>query len=497
MINDIVVLGSGSAGLIAAVTLKRKIPDLNLTIVRSPEIGTIGVGEGTTPNFVKHMFDFLGIQPKKFYEIARPTWKLGIRFLWGPRPHFDFSFALNLDAQWSDLPRPNGYYLDELFDSGNQSGALMSQGKAFTRLPNGAPDMQPTFAFHIENHKLIQLFENLARDLGVNIVDARITSAERGPEGISVVHSEDGRRFTADLFIDTSGFRSELLGRALEEPYVSFDRALFCDRAVVGGWERQEEPILPYTTAETMNAGWCWRIDHEDFINRGYVYSSAAISDEDAAEEFKRKNPKAPDQPRIVKFRSGYYRRSWVGNVIAIGNSAGFVEPLEATALMLVCNSCMDLARLLNEVNRAQTPSMRDLFNGRAHSGWEDIRNFLALHYKFNTRLDTPFWRQCREDTDVSGMEDLLHFYEENGPTGFARYTLPSTTSDFGIEGYLAILVGNKVPYQSSYRPSARDLAKWNRHRDDYVRAARAGVDVRETLAFIHHPEWRWLKKSG
>src|SRR6185436_5095512 len=155
---------------------------------------------------------------------------------------------------------------------------------------------------------------------------------ELGGEGIAALVAEDGRRITGDLYIDSSGFRSELLGRALQEPFLNYDDALFCDKAVIGGWPRTNEPILPYTTAETMDSGWCWQIEHENFINRGYVYSSAFISDDAAREELLRKNPKVATVPRVVRFRSGRYERSWVGNVVAVGNAAGFVEPLEATA---------------------------------------------------------------------------------------------------------------------------------------------------------------------
>ncbi len=185
----------------------------------------------------------------------------------------------------------------------------------------------------------------------------------------------------------------------------------------MGGWERTAEPILPYTTAETMDSGWAWRIDHEHHINRGYVYSSAAISDEAAAAEFLRKNPKAPASPRVVKFRSGRLRRAWVDNVVAIGNAGGFVEPLEATALMVVCSTSKMLVGLLTEASLEPTPTIRKLYNDIVAGTWDDIRDFLALHYRLNTRLDTPFWRHCREDTDVSGLAPLLEFYEENGPT--------------------------------------------------------------------------------
>jgi tryptophan halogenase len=287
MIKNVLVLGAGSAGLIAAISIKRKIPQLAVRIVRSPDSGVIGVGVGTTPNFPRHLFDYLGISRKHFYAMAQPTWKLGIKFIWGPRDHFEYGFGRQLDSHWSDLKLPNGFYCDEEFSSSDLTTALMAQGKVFARQPNGGgPDIQPWHGFHIENKKLVEVLELVARSVGVEIVDGRVSSAKRGPQGIASVVLDDGRAFSADLFIDSSGFRSELRGTAREEPYVSFSNALFCDRAVVGGWERTFEPILPYTTCETMDAGWAWQIEHEHYINRGYVFSSQFISDDDARAEF-------------------------------------------------------------------------------------------------------------------------------------------------------------------------------------------------------------------
>lgn len=494
MIKDVLILGAGSAGLIAALSFKRKIPQLNVRIVRSPDIGVIGVGEGTTPNFPKHLFDYLGISRKQFYALAQPTWKIGIRFLWGPREQFDYTFSQQLDSHWSDLQRPNGFYCDDDFSCADVPSALMRHGKVFARQANGGgPDIQPWHAFHIENKKLVEVLELVVREAGVEIVDGRVSSAERGANGIAAVHLEDGRRLAADFFIDASGFRSELLGRALEEPFVSYDRALFCDRAIVGGWERTTtEPILPYTTAETMDAGWSWQIEHEHFINRGYVYSSQAFSDDAAVEEFRRKNPRVPESPRVVKFRSGRYRRSWIDNVVGIGNAGGFVEPLEATALMVVCAETQTLIDLLLHSTLRPTPTVRKMFNDLMEGTWDDIRDFLALHYKLNTRLDTPFWRHCREDTDVSGLKDLLEFYQENGPTGFGRYTLRSTENNFGIEGYLAMLVGNRTPYDAKHQATAAELQTWNEHRARFISQAKTGMDVKEALQYVHHPGWRW-----
>lgn len=493
MIKTILVLGSGSAGLIAAISLRRKFPQLDIRVVRSPEIGVIGVGEGTTPNFPKHVFDFLGISRKRFFALAEPTWKLGIRFLWGPRGHFDYTFDQQVDSQWNDLPMPNGYYCDEEFRCASVPSALMWHGKVFPRQPNGCPDIQGWHAFHIENKKLVDLLELLARENGVGIIDGKVTGSDRLPSGgIAAVHLEDGRRLEADFFIDCSGFRSELLGRTLEEPYVSFDSSLFCDRAIIGGWDRTIEPILPYTTAETMDSGWAWQIEHEHHINRGYVYSSQFISDDQAADEFLRKNPKAPKSPRVVKFRSGCYKRLWVENVVAIGNSGGFVEPLEATALMIVCSHVQTLLEMLNRSHLNPTPTWRSLYNDLATQGWNDIRDFLALHYKLNTALDTPFWRHCREETNISNIAPLLEFYAENGPTGFCRYRLPRMENDFGVEGYLVMLVGNRTPYRAKHTPTTDERQRWERHRADFIATARTALDVKEALGYIHHPGWEW-----
>ena len=492
MIKRIIVVGSGSAGLIAALSLKRKIQGIEVRIVRSPEIGVIGVGEGTTPNFPRHLFDYLGLSRKAFYEKAGPTWKIGIKFLWGPRGRFDYTFAPQLDAQWSDLPKPHGFYCHEDFSNIHLTGALMRRDLVFTRQQNGCPDIQPWHAFHIENKKFVEVLEEFAVESGVEIVDGKVTGAERSENGISAIYLEDGRRLEADFFVDSSGFRSELLGRALKEPFIGFDKTLFCDRAVVGGWERTDEPILPYTTAETMNAGWSWQIEHENHVNRGYVYSSQAISDDDATEEFTRKNPKISDAPRVVKFKSGCHERAWVGNVVGIGNAAGFVEPLEATALMIVCSHCKTLVDFLLHTSLEPTPTMRDLFNDLTQQTWFDIRDFLGLHYKVNTRLNTPFWKHCREDTDLSNIGGLLEFYEENGPTGFCRYRIPTSQSDFGIEGYFTMLVGNKVPYRKLHQPTAAESAIWDSHRSSIANEAKNGIGVAEALAYVRHPGWAW-----
>ena len=257
---------------------------------------------------------------------------------------------------------------------------------------------------------------------------------EPGPEGIASLCMATGERLQADLFVDASGFRSELLGQALATPLVGFESALFCDRAVIGGWQRGHEPIKPYTTTETMDAGWCWQIEHEHFINRGYVFSSPFISDDDARAELLRKNPAIPPETtRVVKFRSGRRQELWRGNVVAIGNAGGFVEPLEATALTV---AAMQLKLLVQTIWHGQfevTLTLRGAFNRVAANHWDDTRDFLALHYRYNSARDTPFWRTCREETNLGEVAGFVDFFRENGPSVLATNALPGGRAIYGL----------------------------------------------------------------
>lgn len=490
-VGTIVILGAGSAGLMTALTLKRKLPRLAVRVIRSPEIGVIGVGEGTTTVFPRHFFEYLKMKPQDFYAEAQPTWKMGIRFLWGPRPQFFYTFLYEYEKRRPDLPRNNGFYYTDDYPWLDKASAFMAHNKVFPRRPDGLPQFHNNHAFHIENKKLVAWLENRCRDHGVEITDATV-QAEKSDAGIAALVTEGGQRITADLFIDASGFRSELIGRTLEEPFLSYADSLFCDRAVISGWPRTDEPIRSYTTAETMDAGWCWQIEHEHFINRGYVYSAAFLSDEAALAEFQRKNPKAATPPRVVKFRSGRYARSWVGNVVGVGNAAGFVEPLEATALQVIAVEASALAEALLDSLGEPTPTLIELYNRYNAQQWDDIRDFLAVHYKFNTRLDTPFWRACRADTALHGAQPIVDWYRENGPSVLAGAILVHPSNSFRLDGFLALLVGQNVPHQKPYDPPPREREIWRQHCQTLAAEAARGMDVKEALRAIRAPGLQW-----
>jgi len=493
MIDHVGILGGGSAGFLTAIAVKARVPGVAVTVIRSKEIGIIGVGEGTTASVPRLLHGYMGIEPAAFHRVAQPTWKLGIKFIWGPRPRFHYPFIPQVSAQWSGLSRPNGYYCREVFDFASPGAAMMAFDRAFARSPNGDPVIEREVAYHLENRHLVEFLEQHAAGLGVRIVEDTVLNVRQDERGIAGLDLRSGAAFAADLYVDCSGFASVLLGKALAEPWESFAGSLFCDRAIVGGWDRgPAEVIQPYTTSENMEAGWCWRIDHEHRVNRGYVYSSAFISDEAAEAELRAKNPKV-GPTRIVRFVSGHHRRAWVRNVVAIGNADGFVEPLEATSLAVICAQAKGVAETLVDADRQEPgAALVGQFNARTARTWECIRQFLAIHYRFNTRFDTPFWRECRAKVDLAGAAPLVEYYQENGPSVLWELTLLDRCDPFGIDGYLTLLVGQQVPYRRAFEPSAGERATWGMVQEKLAADARAAMTVKEALAAIRSPGWRW-----
>ena len=493
MVKRVVVVGGGSAGFLAAITIKARARDLAVAVIRSKEIGIIGVGEGSTAILPGHLHGYLGIDYREFYRLADPLWKLGIRFLWGKRPFFHYSFESQFEAVREGFAKNSAYYFPRDGELGHTGtgASLMTLGKAFLRRTDNTPVITRALAYHLENEKFVTFLEQYALRLGVEIVDDTIVEVQQDDFGVTGLRLAGGATRSGELYVDCSGFQSLLMSKTFGEPLVSFKSSLFCDRAVVGGWQRGEEPILPYTTAETMDSGWCWQIEHEHRINRGYVYSSAFVSDEDAEREFRGKNPKV-ERTRVVKFVSGRYARSFVKNVVAIGNASGFVEPLESTSLAFICTESVWLIESLLDADRRLRPTWTELFNKRVGKAWDVIRQFLALHYRFNDRLDTPFWRECREKTDLCGAAEVLDFYRENGPTPLWYKVLLNPDDQFQMEGYLAMLVGQRVPYHSDYAIPEQERQAWERQTKLFEAQARAGYGVRDALALVRSPQFRW-----
>ncbi|MFI5455215.1 MAG: tryptophan 7-halogenase [Isosphaerales bacterium] len=459
MVERVLVLGGGTAGLLTAIALKTKIPRLRVTLLRSDDPGTIGVGEGTTPQFRELVHRYLGIGLPEFYLGVAPTPKLGTRFVWGPRAAFNLPFGSHVLRRPEGLARPLGFYCDEDMDDLCPSSSLMSACRAFPVADNGSLVIVEDMAYHLDNERLVAFLELHATKLGIERLDETIRDVKRGEQGVNGLVAASGVRFEADLYVDSSGSRSLLLGQTLGEPLAGYQASLFCDRAVVGTRERvPHEPIRPYTTVETMNAGWCWQVEHEERVTRGYVFASDFLTDDEAEHEFRAKDPRV-QATSLVKFVSGRRRNAWVQNVVGVGDASGFVEPLAATSLHVISHDAWRLTEILLDAKLNPGPAAR-VYNVKFTASWDAIRDFLALHYRFNTRLDTPFWRACRADVDLCGASELVSYYQEEGPNEWGPNILPPTHSSLGFtaDACFTLLLGQRVPYRKPYEPSDDEL---------------------------------------
>jgi tryptophan halogenase len=284
-----------------------------------------------------------------------------------------------------------------------------------------------------------------------------------------------------------------LLSQTLKTPYVSYADNLFCDRAWAGRFDRDGE-IRPYTTTATMDHGWSWRIEFENHVTRGYVFSSQFCADDTAADELVRSCPELKKEDlRLLKFPRGRYESYWVGNVAAIGNASGFVEPLEATALHMISEQLRGLCESLADCNGRSVPAMRDLQNRRFRNLWDDICGFLAVHYKFNYHRDTPFWKHCHNDTDLTVAADFVEAYQQAGPSPWISKLL--SDSIFGFAGYACMLIGQKVPTEFDTGSLNGELARWESLCRSHDQDAKWAIPVRESLRLVKSPNWPW--KAG
>lgn len=483
-IQKIVVVGGGSAGFMAALTLVKRLPAAKVEVVHSPDIPVIGVGESTTVAVPRFLHDEMGIDRREFFRAVEPSWKLGLRLEFGVPEitHFNYPFDLQLQRRVPGSDKTVGYHM--LADQVDASlfGALMDRGKSPCRIQNGKLVTDQRSAYHIKNDRYIAYLQRKSVEAGATTVEGEVANVLRHENGdIASLTLKDGREVVGDFFVDCSGFRSLLLGKTLGTPFVSYAQSLLCDTAIVGQWNRNDAEIRPYTTCTTMNNGWCWRIDFHDLVTRGYVHSSAFCSAEEAMREMKEKNPQLGDDLRVLKFPSGRYENFWVRNVAGIGNASGFVEPLEATALHMIVEQCNFLSLALADGNLQIVPAMQAVENARFRRLWDDIRDFLAIHYRFNRILDTPFWRHCHEAVDLAGGVPLIDYFQAAGPSGLSTGIL-DPVSIFSFHGYMIVLMGQQVSTVASAPDSPTDQAAWRSLRNLFRAEAEAALPMREAL---------------
>ncbi len=464
-IRSVGIIGGGTAGYFTALALRAWRPWLDVTVVESSDIPVIGVGEATVPNMVTFLHNYLSIDPAEFYERVKPTWKLGIKFDWGPDPAgfmapFDWgSHSVGALGSLTEQGNINAFTVESLLMMADLTPVLMIDGQPVSLLK------YLPFAYHMDNARLVSYLTDLARRRGVQHVDAKVAEVLRsGDDWVDCLQAADGRKLRFDFYVDCTGFRSRLLGQALGTPFESYASTLHTDSAVTGN-RAHNGHLKPYTTATTMDSGWCWTIPTPENDHLGYVFCSAAVSDQDAAAELAGRFP-GVDEPRYVRFRSGRHREAWRGNVMAIGNSYAFVEPLESTALLMVT---LEVETLVSAMPVSWAgPASRHLVNNLLAEKWDALRWFLGIHYRFNQRLDTPFWKEARCQTDVSGWQPLLDMYAEGAPLTRREPLLRQAAQDavafgYGLAGVDNILLGQRVP--ARLLTPAETPAQWRQRR--------------------------------
>jgi tryptophan halogenase len=440
------VVGGGTAGYLAALAIERRFPDTRVTLLDSSGIPIIGVGEATTPLMPPFLHAQLGLDADELFRSVKPTLKLGIRFDWGLPGEYAF------DYPFGETDPVHAILHDGTTRTQSITSALMARDRVpVLRGPDGdvlslLPQLK--FAYHLDNAPFVAFLERSARARGIAHLDRRVVGTRPREEGggIRALLLEGGEELSFDFFIDATGFRSELLERALGSPFESYASSLFCDRAIVAAIPNPGGTIRPYTQAETMEAGWCWRIAVDGEDHRGYVFSSAFLDDDAAHAEMRAKNP-GMGEPWTVRFRSGRHRDFLVGNVAAVGNAYGFVEPLESTALHMLIVELAELLAVFEAMEtRGADAGLAVRASARIGAHWDDLRWFLAAHYRFNRRLDTRFWRTARADVALGPLADTVARFRREGPWAVAADTsLGQRDPTFGATGLLCLLLGQHV----------------------------------------------------
>jgi len=412
-IRSIVIVGGGTAGWVAAALLAKRLErqDIMITVVESSAIGTVGVGEATTPA-IRDYFRAAELDEFAVMKAANATIKLGIRFDGWTGEDSSFFHPFGLYGVASNGVAFHHYWL-KLRAAGDRRPigdyCLATQLAAANRfMPPHRP--APDYAFfdwavHFDAALFARHLASVARARGVRHVDARMRRAIRDETTglITAIDTEEAGTIGADLFVDCTGFRSLLLGQSLEEPYVEWTDLLPCDRAVAmpcahGG------PLTPYTQAIAMPAGWRWRIPLQHRVGNGYVYSSRHLSDDEAVAALAgRLEGERLGEPNLIRFVTGRRRRFWTGNCVALGLAAGFLEPLESTSITLIFSGIERLLHLFPD--RSFDPALAEDYNRITALEYERVRDFLLLHY-WGARREEPLWRAMR---DVELPEKLAH----------------------------------------------------------------------------------------
>ena len=463
-IRKIVIVGGGTAGWMTAAALSKYLPsnEVEITLIESEDIGTIGVGEATIPQIVTFN-RMLGIDEDTFVRATGATFKLGIEFRdWGRKgeryfhPFGEYGFDLDgtefhhfwlkqkaageahgLDAY--SLNASAAYAGKFIRHNGDQRSILSKLG----------------YAFHFDATLYARLLRDYASKNGVSRIEGKVVEVNQSNNNgfIQSVILEDGRNFDGELFIDCTGFYGLLIEQTLNAGYENWQHYLPMDRAIAVSCSAVEPP-KPYTIATARTAGWTWRIPLQHRVGNGHVYASEYLSSDEAlAQLLGILDGEALSEPRHLRFVTGRRHQFWVKNCVAIGLSAGFLEPLESTSIHMIQTG---IAKLLALFPSSDFEAIeRDEYNRLLGVTIQHIRDFIILHYAVTARDDSPFWQRMHAMELPETLRKKMALMEASGR--FFRYD----DELFSVTSWLAVMEGQgRGP--RSYNPVADGLSKKN-----------------------------------
>lgn len=455
--RSILIVGGGTAGWLTAAYLAKSLriaeqTHLQITLLESPDVGIVGVGEATFPT-IRNTLQFLGIDEARFIRETSATFKQGIRFndwAWAPtsgeRHQYFHPFEAPFSTEGASLA-PYWLLQDEEtrapFAEAMTIQARVAGAQRAPKRPHEGNFSGPlNYAYHFDAAKLALVLAEQAIELGVRHLEGLVTEVALDEAGaIDHLVSREHGRLEADLYIDCTGFRAELIGQALKAPFKSARGVLFADRALTCkiAHDRPDAPIQSFTVATAHQAGWTWDIGLNGARGVGCVYSSDHLDDV-RAEAILRDyvgSGGGEVSARRIPFEAGYRQKQWVKNCVAVGLSAGFLEPLESTGVVLIEAAVAIIAELFPHNGPMSAPALR--FNELMTARYDNIITFLKLHYCLSQRTE-PFWRDNADATSIpERLADLLEQWRYRPPT---RYDFILDLETFAFFNYQYILYG-------------------------------------------------------
>ncbi len=440
-IKRVAIIGGGTAGWMTAawlsIVMRRNIEDI--VLIESDEIGTVGVGEATIPSIRKYN-TWLGLNEDEMLKRTQGTFKLGIEFVdWGHIGNrYHHSFGPN--GRERDGTPFHAWWLrggaKEALAEYNLQTQASYQGRFMRPTGSNSPLATIAYAFQFDASLYAAYLRQLSEAKGVRriegkLADVRLRSHDGFIEGVTLA---DDRTVDADLFIDCTGFRGLLIEQTYKTGFVDWSHWLPCDRAFAVPCERQD-PLTPFTRSTARKAGWQWRIPLQHRTGNGHVFAGAFMSEDQARDTLLANlDGKALAEPRLLKFQAGHRKAFWVKNCVAIGLSGGFLEPLESTSIFLIQNAIARLHVLFPD--QGFDPADIDFFNRESVREYEDVRDFIILHYKLSQRDDSAFWEYCRNMPVPDRLTQRMNLFESRGRI------FEEKGEQFGLSSWLQVMWG-------------------------------------------------------